>query len=179
VGLVSRTTGPEVTRRPELIEQGLSNYLTSARTVQLSAAGRCAMGRPKKVRESLPPIWRVSDEQWATIEPILAAHDPPARKGPGRVDQRAVFDAVIFRLRTGCQWNWLPKEYPDDSTVHRHFQRWVQRGIFDRIWATVQEACEDLGGCAWEWQAADGWLGKARLGGRAWAPTPLIEPRTA
>ena len=103
----------------------------------------------------------------------------PARKGPGRVDQRAVFDAVIFRLRTGCQWNWLPKEYPDDSTVHRHFQRWVQRGIFDRIWATVQEACEDLGGCDWEWQAADGWLGKARLGGRAWAPTPLIEPRTA
>ena len=136
------------------------------------------MGRPKKERAPLPPIWRVSGEHWAMIEPILAKHDPPARKGPARADQRAVFDAVIFRLRTGCQWNWLPKEYPDDSTVHRHFQRWVERGIFDRIWAVVQEACEDLGGCDWEWQAADGWLGKARSGGSRWAPTPLIGRRT-
>jgi putative transposase len=137
------------------------------------------MGRPKKAREPLPPIWRVSDEHWAMIEPILAEHDPPKAKGPKRTDQRAVFDAVIFRLRTGCQWNWLPREYPDDSTVHRHFQRWVERGIFDRIWAEVQEACEELGGCDWEWQAADGWLGKARFGGAPPAPIRPIARRTA
>ena len=80
-------------------------------------------------------------------------------------------DAVIFRLRTGCQWNRLPQEYPDDSTVHRHLQRWVERSVFRHLWAVVREACEDLGGCDWEWQAADGALGKARLGGRTWAPT--------
>ena len=137
------------------------------------------MGRPKKKRAALPPIWRLSDEQWAMVQPVLARYDPPAGKGPARTDQRAIMDAVISRLRIGCQWNWLPKEYPDDSTVHRHFQRWVARGIFDRIWAMVQEACEDLGGCDWEWQAADGWLGKARFGGSTWAPTPLIGPRTA
>jgi len=137
------------------------------------------MGRPKKERAPLPPIWRLSDEQWAMIGPVLAKHDPPAGHGPARTDPRPILDAVIFRLRTGCQWNRLPAEYPDDSTVHRNFQRWVARGIFDRIWATVQEACEDLGGCDWEWQAADGWLGKARLGGTSWAPTPLIARRTA
>ena len=137
------------------------------------------MGRRKKERKPLPPIWRVSDEQWALIEPVLERADPPARKGPARTDQRAIFDAVIFRLRTGCQWNWRPREYPDDATVHRHFQRWVQRGVLDQLWATVQEACEDLGGCDWEWQAADGWLGKARLEGRTWVPTPLIGRSTA
>jgi putative transposase len=137
------------------------------------------MGRQKKERKPLPPIWRVSDEQWALIEPVLERADPPARKGPARTDQRAIFDAVIFRLRTGCQWNWLPKEYPDDSTVHRHFQRWVTRGVLDRIWAEVQEACEELGGCDWEWHAADGWLGKARFGGAQWGPTPPIARRTA
>ena len=105
---------------------------------------------------------------------MVERYDPPARKGPARTDQRAIMDAVIFRLRTGCQWNWLPQEYPDDSTVHRNFQRWVERGVLERIWAAVQEACEDLGGCDWEWQAADGWLGKARLGGTSWVPTPLI-----
>jgi hypothetical protein len=39
---------------------------------------RWTMGRPKKAREPLPPIWRVSDEHWAMTEPILAQHDPPA-----------------------------------------------------------------------------------------------------
>ena len=131
------------------------------------------MGRPKKVRDPLPPIWEAPDELWAMIAPILAEHDPP-KPGPQRIDQRAALDAIIFRLRTGCQWNWLPKEYHDDSTVHRHFQRWVERGVIDKIWAVVQEACEDLGGCDWEWQAADCALGKARLGGTSWAPTPLI-----
>ena len=137
------------------------------------------MGRPKRERKLLPPIWRASDELWAEVEPILARHDPPSRYGPAWVDRRAVLDAVIFRLRSGCQWNHLPAEYPDDSTVHRHFQRWVRRGIFDRIWAVVQEACEDLGGCDWEWQAADCALGKARKGGTWSAPTRPTAPSPA
>src|SRR5437762_13771968 len=95
---------------------------------------RWPMGRPKQQRKPLPPIWQLSDAQWAMVEPILAQYDPPAPKGPARTDQRAVLDAVIFRLRTGCQWNRLPQEYPDDSTVHRHFQRWVQREVFERLW---------------------------------------------
>ena len=122
------------------------------------------MGRPKKKRAPLPPIWRASDELWALIEPILAECDPPKR-GPRRIDQRAALDAIIFRLRTGCQWNWLPREYPDDSSVHRTFQRWVRLGLFDRIWAPVQELCEELDGCDWRWQAADTSMGKARMGG--------------
>jgi putative transposase len=134
------------------------------------------MGRRKLEPRPLPPIWRASDEVWAAVEPVLAEHDPPSRYGPAWVDRRPVLDAVIFRLRSGCQWNHLPAEYPDDSTVHRHFQRWVERGIFDRIWAVVQEACEDLGGCDWEWQAADGARGKARKGGAWSAPTRPTAP---
>lgn len=136
------------------------------------------MGRPKKIRKPLPPIWEASDDLWVIVEPILAEHDPPKPRGRKRVDQRAVFDAIIFRLRTGCQWNHLPAEYPDDSTVHRTFQRWVERDVFDHIWATVQERCEDLDGCDWGWQAADTALGKARKGGTGLAQTPLTAPRT-
>jgi putative transposase len=51
----------------------------------------------------MPAIWRVPDELWEKIEPILADHDPPERAGRPRADWRAVLDAVIFRLRTGCQ----------------------------------------------------------------------------
>ena len=127
----------------------------------------------------LPTIWRVPDELWEKVEPILAEYDPPKNTGRRRIDQRAALDAIIFRLRTGCQWNHLPKEFPDDSSVHRTFQRWVELGVLDRIWAASVEKCEELGGVDWEWQAADGAMGKARFGGTSSAPTPPTGPKKA
>jgi putative transposase len=137
------------------------------------------MVRSKKEREPLPPIWRVSDELWAIVEPIIAELDPPNRVGPKRVSARAILDAIIYRGRTGCQWNRLPQEYPDDSTVHRAFQRWRAAGVFRQVWALLIERCEDLDGVEWEWQAADGSLGKARKGGPKSAPTRPIAARVA
>src|ERR671927_868443 len=127
----------------------------------------------------LPTIWRVPDELWEKIEPILKEHDPSKNTGRPRVNQRAVLDAVIFRLRTGCQWNRLPSEFPDDSSVHRTFQRWVELGILDLVWASLLKECEKLKDVTWEWQAADGAMGKARFGGISWARTPPIEPKQA
>jgi transposase len=113
----------------------------------------------------LATIWRVPDELWERLEPILNEYDPPKSTGRPRVDQRAVLDTVIFRMRPGCQWNQMPKEFPDDSSVHRTFQRWVELGVLDLIWERLIEECEALGGVDFEWQAADGAMGKARLGG--------------
>jgi putative transposase len=136
------------------------------------------MGRPKKERPPLPTVWRVPDELWDQIRPVLAAHDPPSRLGRRRADPRPILDAVVFRLRSGCQWNHLPRELPDDSTVHRTFQRWVRLGVLERIWATVLNACEELAGVDWQWQAADAALGKARCGGTTSARTRPTAART-
>ena len=114
---------------------------------------------------ALATSWRVPDELWAEVEPVLAERDPPEGTGRKRIDQRAALDAIIFRLRSGCPWNQLPQAFPDDSSVHRTLQRWQQRGVFDRLWARLVEACDELGGGDWEWQAADGRLGTARSGG--------------
>jgi transposase len=133
------------------------------------------MGRPRKVRrdwDELATIWTASDELWAVIAPILAALDPPKPIGRPRISPRAALDAVIFRLRSGCQWNQLPQRFPDDSSVHRTFQRWVRLGVFVRIWATLIEHCNELDGVDWEWQAADAMMGKARLGGTTLARIP-------
>jgi hypothetical protein len=67
----------------------------------------------------------------------------------------------------------LPERFPDDSSVHRTFQRWVRLGLFERVRAVLQERRDELGGVDWQWQAADGAMGKARLGGTSLAPTPL------
>ena len=113
----------------------------------------------------LPTIWRVPDELWATIQPLLAELDPAKTTGRPRIDQRAALDALIFRLRSGCQGNQLPQEFPDDSSVHRTMQRWQQVGLFEQIWAGLLRECAELGGVDWEWQSADAWMSKARLGG--------------
>jgi transposase len=116
-------------------------------------------------KEPLPTIWRTPDELWEIIEPILKEHDPPKNTGRPRIDQRAALDAIIFRMRSGVQWNQLPEEFPDDSSVHRTFQRWVEFGVLDLIWERLIEECGELGGVDFEWQALDGAMGKARFGG--------------
>ena len=123
------------------------------------------MARKRKAAEPLPTIWHAPDELWERIAPVLAELDPPARTGAPRIDPRGALDAMIFRLRSGCQWNRLPDEYPDDSSVHRTLQRWEKRGVFERVWATRIEACAELGGVDWRWQSADAAMGKARTGG--------------
>lgn len=119
----------------------------------------------KKAVQVLPTIWHVDDVLWERVEKVLEEHDPPARFGPARIDQRNALDAVIYRMRSGVQWNRLPKEYGDDSSIHRTFQRWVKRGVIGRIWAVLVEGCEELAGVDWEWQSFDCALGKARHGG--------------
>lgn len=118
-----------------------------------------------------PTIWRVPDELWAEIEQILEELDPPKGTGRPRVDPRRALDGIIYRLRSGCQWNQLPVEFGSDSSVHRTFQRWVDQGVLQRIWGLMVERCDELNGVMWQWQAADGALGKARSGGTTSGPT--------
>jgi transposase len=125
--------------------------------------------------KSLPTIWVLPDEVWVRVEPILLRLYPPARTGRPRADLRRVLDGIIFRLRSGVQWNQLPREFGDDSTTHRWFQRFVADGVFIEIWAALAAECEQLGELDWEWQAADGMLGKARMGGEKRALIPPTE----
>lgn len=131
--------------------------------------------RRRQLEQPLPTIWRVPDELWAKIELILAEHDPAKPIGRKRIDLRRALDGIIYRLRSGVQWNQLPREFGDDSSVHRTFQRWVGLGLFDQIWAVLQAECDGLGGVDWEWQSADGAMSKARLGGTLLDPTRPIE----
>ncbi len=73
----------------------------------------------------------LTDDQWALIEP----HLPPEPGGgrPRKTDLRAVVDAVFYLTRTGCQWRYLPKDFPPKSTVWRYFDKWRHDGTLDHI----------------------------------------------
>lgn len=135
--------------------------------------------RSRRESRPLPAIWQIPDTLWDRIEPVLVELDPPKPTGRPRIDPREALDAILYQLRTGCQWNHLPSELPDDSSVHRTFQRWIDRRVFDRVWADLVEACEDLDGVDWEWQSVDGCLGKARKGGTTSVRIRPTAPRTA
>ena len=123
------------------------------------------MARRKRAVEPLPTIWNAPDKLWEQILPVLHDLDPEPRTGRPRVDQRKALDGLIYQMRSGVQWNQLPKEFGDDSSIHRTFQRWIKRGVLERIWANLVEACDELGAVNWVWQSADASMSKARFGG--------------
>jgi transposase len=72
----------------------------------------------------------VTDEQWALIEP----HIPISSGGrPRKTDVRDVLDAIFYILRTGCQWRYLPRDFPPKSTVWRYFDQWRNDETLDTI----------------------------------------------
>jgi transposase len=73
----------------------------------------------------------VTDAQWALIEPYLPRVRPGGR--PRKTDLRDVVDAIFYILRSGCQWRYLPKDFPPKSTVWRYFDQWRQDGTLDEI----------------------------------------------
>jgi putative transposase len=73
----------------------------------------------------------ITDAQWALIEPHIPS-DPGGGR-PRKTDMRDVLDAVLYILRTGCQWRYLPVDFPPKSTVWRYFDRWRRDGTLDRI----------------------------------------------
>ena len=136
--------------------------------------------RKRRAVEPLPTIWCVPDELWdEVIVPILHERDPEPHTGRPRIDQRNALNGIIHQMRSGCQRNHLPREFGDDAAIHRTLQRWIARGVFEHLWAALIENCEELGGVDWQWQSADGAMGKARFGGIKSARTPQIAANRA
>lgn len=109
--------------------------------------------------------WRIPDDLWTRIEPLL----PPEREHPhgGRpwTPARQVMDGIFFVLRTGCQWKALPRSLAAPSTVHERFQTWEAAGVFRQLWVAGLEEYDQQVGIQWDWQAMDGAMTKAPLGG--------------
>jgi transposase len=77
-----------------------------------------------------------SDEQWAVIEPLL----PPVNTGgrPEKHPRRAVVDAILYVVRTGCAWRQLPADFPPWQTVYWYFNRWEQAKATEKILPVVR-----------------------------------------
>ncbi len=80
----------------------------------------------------------LTDSEWAVIAPLIPAAKPGGR--PRRVDIQAILNALFSQQRMGCQWRYVPKEYPAWSTVWSYFWRWRQAGIWEQLYTQLREA---------------------------------------
>jgi putative transposase len=80
----------------------------------------------------------MSDEEWTILEPLI----PPARLGgrPRTVNMREIVNAILYILRSGCQWRMLPREFPPWPTVWTYFRTWCRNGNWERMHTVLREA---------------------------------------
>jgi len=71
-------------------------------------------------RKSYPSV--ISREQFERIRPLLEA--VRKRTKPRTVDLYEVFNAVLYLLKSGCQWRMLPEGFPNWVTVYAYFAKW-------------------------------------------------------
>jgi putative transposase len=91
------------------------------------------------------------------------------------MDDRRAFEAIVYVLRTGIQWNALPRELGASSTVHDRFQEWEQAGLFKVLWQTELSEYDQVQRIEWEWQSVDGAMSDPLLSAKARPePIPLI-----
>lgn len=112
--------------------------------------------------------WKISDELWSKIEPLLPVPVNPHPRGGGkkRVPYRKVMNGILFVLKTGCQWKSLDATgICSGSTAHLRFQEWQRAGVFLQFWQKGLLEYDDLHGIDWKWQSMDGAMTKAPLGG--------------
>jgi transposase len=81
------------------------------------------------------------DAEWARMAPLI----PPARPGgrPRKTDLRAAMNAILYLLRTGCPWRYLPRDGFPRSTVYNIFRKFQRGGVWEAIWAELHIALRE------------------------------------
>src|SRR5690348_6601777 len=120
--------------------------------------------------------WELSEAVWERAEPLLPPPTPHPKGGRPPRDNRQMLGAMLYVLRTGIQWNALPRAIGASTTVYDRFRAWEQAGVFERLWAAGLGEFDELVGIDWEWQSLDGVMTKAPFGRAATAEAEGIGP---
>lgn len=100
------------------------------------------MSRSYRDDATLPKTSRypsdLTDVEWAIVEPLIAKPAGAGRKR--RVNMREIVNAILYLNRTGCQWAFLPSEFPAPGHVSYYYYTWMDDGTWDRLNTTLRRA---------------------------------------
>ena len=109
-------------------------------------------------------MFRLSDEQWALIQPHLS----PSSPGRGRptIDQRSVLEGILWKLSTHSPWYAMPSAYPSYQTCYRRYLQWKRTGEFTQVFRLLYRDLRDRGGLDTFKALADGTIRLSRQGSK-------------
>lgn len=113
----------------------------------------------------------VPDELWCRIERWIPKRQRSPAGGRSPVPDRIVMSGILYRLRTGCQWDAIPSEFGSGSTCYRRFVEWTRAGVFRMAHVEALLFYEDERGIGWDWASLDSASVKAPKGGIT--PVPI------
>ena len=85
----------------------------------------------------------LSDAEWENLREFV---ERPGQRGPQPINIRQKVNAMLYVSRTGCQWRYLPKDFPPWNTVAKTFYRWKKMGVWDKIHHSLREQCRQKAG---------------------------------
>jgi transposase len=122
----------------------------------------------------------VEDDLWAIIEPVLPKHTPTAMGGRPRASDRRVLTGIVFVLRTGIPWEYLPVEFGcTGKTCWNRLREWHAAGVWTRVHQTLLERLHRAGAIDWSRASVDSAQSRAKKGARRRARTPRIAENLA
>lgn len=118
---------------------------------------------------------------WAIVEPLFPPEPPKPHGGRPRVSNRQALTGILFVLRTGCPWEYLPQELGCGSgmTCWRRLRDWQAAGVWERIWHVLLDELGLADEIDWSKVALDSCSVRAVFGGRKPAPIPPIAAKMA
>lgn len=116
------------------------------------------------------------DELWERIRPLLPPERPKLKGGRPRVSDRACLTGILFVLKTGCPWEYLPQELGCGCgmTCWRRLRDWQQAGVWQAIWETLLNELGLAGEINLSWAVIDSCSVRAIFGGRKQGRIPRI-----
>ena len=106
----------------------------------------------------------ITDEQWKKLEALLPKHKQSPKGGRKPIDNRNVFEGIVWVLRSGARWKDLPDWYPSPSTCWRRLQQWEEQGVWLKIWRKFLSELDEQSQLEWEETFADGSFASAKKG---------------
>ncbi len=90
------------------------------------------MAWPKEVSVKRYPS-DMTDEEWGILKEALEEIEPYTTGRPRKVDLREVLNAIYYINKTGCQWRYLPKDFPSYLLVSYYYQKWVHNKTWEKL----------------------------------------------